>query len=241
MSALFSDYAKTKLLDLYKDHPNEVGSVLRQSDPTKYATYKATDCITYVLNVLAYAFEQSGDHTTSRSVWSYGKKPSDGKFYGSLLAQKLISHHHWVGIYINPDVVHPRDAANEHNFSHYVVNNKCHYYQIPVKYKVVNYSPTSTTHVSYQQLVPGKGKTKLNAIDITTLQKLKFGFGLSRGGMHTWVYSEGYIYEVHWDQIGSGLYEKTKLEDFPWLSGVIIVPPDAYKGIALSPLSCAAP
>ncbi|MEA1933833.1 MAG: hypothetical protein U9N60_05310 [Thermodesulfobacteriota bacterium] len=59
------------------------------------------------------------------------------------------------------------------------------------------------------------------------LKKVKFAVGVSRGGKHTWLYSLGKVYEVHWDKIGAELYEVTNLEDYAWLSGALVVPPDA--------------
>ncbi len=68
---------------------------------------------------------------------------------------------------------------------------------------------------------------------------MNFGFGLSKGGMHTWVFSKGKVYEVHWDKIGSELYEATPLRRFPWLSGAIIIPPDQAAFLAAtSKLKC---
>jgi hypothetical protein len=56
--------------------------------------------------------------------------------------------------------------------------------------------------------------------------------------MHTWLFSFGSVYEVHWDGIGSDLYERTPLEVFGWLSGAIVVPPDQANLLSLSAQTC---
>ena len=61
------------------------------------------------------------------------------------------------------------------------------------------------------------------------LKRIKFAYGLSRGGRHTWLFSYGRVYEVHWDQIGSNLYDSSPFESFEWLSSLIVIPPDAVS------------
>jgi hypothetical protein len=67
------------------------------------------------------------------------------------------------------------------------------------------------------------------------------GWGHSRGGRHTWLFSRGDVYEVHWDKVGADLYEASPLRGFPWLSGVIVVPHDQAGFLAIrAKLECAA-
>lgn len=229
----FYEHAYEKLIDLYNNHDNEVGSELQKSDPVTYGSYKATNCITYVLNVLSYAFQKTGNVQAAEQVWSLGK-------HGTELAQYLVVQHGWKGIYINPDVNHPLDASSEHSYSHYLANKTCKYYKIPLQYKVINYTPTPKDNPAFQQLNDHLGETPLNAVDIAGLEKVKFGFGVSRGGMHTWVYAEGKVYEVHWNAIGTDLYQATPLRFFPWLSGAIVIPSELAVALpASAKLSCA--
>lgn len=74
--------------------------------------------------------------------------------------------------------------------------------------------------------INASASAKLNTVDIASLGLVKFGFGLSKGGMHTWVFSKGKVYDVHWDKVGANLYEATLLKNFHWLSGAIVIPPD---------------
>lgn len=91
--ASFSQFAEQKMKDLYSHHSHEVGSELKKSDPSFYSSFTSTDCITYVLNVLSYAYEKKGDTTFAKEIWTYGKDPSDpGKrFKGSIMGRKLVT------------------------------------------------------------------------------------------------------------------------------------------------------
>jgi len=231
MPKTFSDHARDKLLDLYVSHSHEVGRELKKSDPTTYAAYKATDCITYALNVLTYAFEQIGDKGAASEIWKKGNK-------GSTLSTYLVKNKKWSGIYINPDVNHPVDRDAEHVYSNYMADKHCTYYAIPIKYKAVNYAPTAASDPAFQAVSKHAPATKLNTVDIGILDTVRFGFGMSRGGMHTWLFSLGSVYEVHWDQIGPTLYEKSSLDVFGWLSGSIVVPPDETPKLKMAEVKC---
>lgn len=219
----FSYYAYNKLIDLYTNHSHEVGSELKKEDPVKYEKYKSTDCITYVLNVIGYAFKSIGNEDAAKKSWSLGK-------HGTELAKYLVETHNWKGVYINPDVVHPSDGDDEHAFTSHLASKTCKYYKIPLEYKVANYNITPKTNPQFSTVNKAKGVTALNSIDIRSLDLVKFGFGVSRGGKHTWLYSLGKVYEVHWDGIGASLYEASPIRTFEWLSGVIVIPP-AQAGV----------
>ena len=73
----FSDHAHDKLIDLFNNHSHEVGSELKKQDPNKYKDYKSTDCITYSLNVISYAFNKVGNTDAERRVWKLGGKGTD--------------------------------------------------------------------------------------------------------------------------------------------------------------------
>ena len=228
----FSDHARTKLLDLYNDHSHEVGSRLKATDPAGYASYSSTNCITYAINVISYAFNQTGDSGAAAKVEQLRDKP------GNQLSRYLVTSHQWKGIYINADTVHPRDGSREHTTAERKVNRSCTYYSIPVRYRVVNYRPTTRTEPAFQKLNKRAPLTRLNDADIRVLNRVPFGFGISRGAMHTWLFSMGRVYEVHWDEIGAGLYERTMLRAFAWLSGAIVVPPDRSSLLRMSSQRC---
>jgi hypothetical protein len=56
---------------------------------------------------------------------------------------------------------------------------------------------------------------------------VRFAYGLARGGYHTFLYSYGDIYEVHWDQERDNLYERSPFHGYAWLSGLMLTPPDS--------------
>jgi hypothetical protein len=134
----------------------------------------------------------------------------------------------------NPDVNHPVDWNSEHTYSAYLATKNCSYYGIGLDYKVTNYTVTPATHIAFKKLNTKKGVTSLDSVNIIDLEKVKFGFGVSKGGKHTWLYSKGKVYEVHWDQIGANLYEASSLRTYPWISGAIVVPSDQTIHLSIS-------
>jgi hypothetical protein len=221
----FTDYAFEKMMDLYNNHSDECGSQIASAHPDK----KPTDCITYVINVLTYAFEKDGRKSVAQKVAKLGNK-------GTELGAYLVNDQKWTGIYYNPDVNHPRDGNSEHPFSRKKALESKQYYTIPISYWLINYRPTPKTDANYKSFTALGGSNDSTELDETQLEmvkKVKFAYGVSRGGRHTWLYSLGKIFEVHWDRIGADLYEATKLEDFAWLSGALVVPPDALAAAKL--------
>ena len=73
----FKDYALEKMLDLFHNHDHEVGSQLKKFDPVTYKDYQSTDCITYVLNVLTYAFKQTGKADAAANAKSLGARGTE--------------------------------------------------------------------------------------------------------------------------------------------------------------------
>ena len=150
-----------------------------------------------------------------------------------------MTNHQWKAVYVNPDSKHPEDGNQEHAYSNVIANKKCSYYNIPLSYTVTDYRITPKTNPNFKKVNPHLSETKLNTLDITSLANIDFGFGISKGGLHTWLFSRGNVYEVHWDSIGKGLYEKTSLKKFIWLSGAIAIPADAAPKIEIaSQLKC---
>ena len=70
----YTTFAKEKLLDLYSSHDHEVGSQLKLQKPEAYKDLQSTDCFTYSLRVMSYAFENSGNSQAAKAIWNYGKK-----------------------------------------------------------------------------------------------------------------------------------------------------------------------
>lgn len=237
----FSDIAYNKMIELSSDTKNKVGRELFKAEPIKYKDHTRTDCTTFVLNVLKHAFKETAQVPLSNSLTSYKAqrgKDTKPKWYGDLMFNSLVNKHGWKAIYLTPDKFHPNDGDKEHTAATDQVIRTCKYATIPVTYTVMNYNPTPKTHPEYTKLLQYLGEQKLNATDLSVLSKIKFGVGMSRKGMHNWLFSYGSVYEVHWENVGKDLYEIRKLANFPWNSSLLIVPPDAIPLLKMSSIKC---
>lgn len=149
--------------------------------------------------------------------------------------------------YWNPDVTHDYDGNSEHSVSYKnMVLAKKTYYNIPISGTIINYNKKDKTSKTVWTSAPvitgppvfGTVPSINVPIPVTvqadnlsileTLSKVKFAFGIARGGYHTFLVSYGEIFEVHWREEGSKLYGKVAFKDFPnFYSGAVIVPPDS--------------
>lgn len=74
------------VLNLKKKYP-------KQYD--KYDKYESTDCITYVLNVLSYAYKEVGNNQMAKDIWFMGKENRQADFKGTILAKRLVNNKNW--------------------------------------------------------------------------------------------------------------------------------------------------
>jgi hypothetical protein len=204
-SRTFSEYAEARMWDLLKDYGNQVGN--------KYTGERAgktgTDCITYVMNVLTYAFEQTGKPDAAAGV----RRNSDK---GHKLAQFLTGLG-WSAYFWTPDSRNPRDGQSEHVVAYKKAVSVKAYYTVPVTGLIVDYN-----------LTPGSKLARVaDTAAFEKFSKVKFAYGLARGGYHTFLLSYGMVFEVHWDRIGPGLYERSPFFSYSWLSGLVVTPHDS--------------
>jgi hypothetical protein len=235
----FSDIAVKEMISLSSNTKNKVGRELYKKDPVKYKGFIRTDCSTFVLNVLKHTYDKLGNTLLSKSLTKHvAKRGKDTKpiWYGDLMFKDLVRNHGWKAIYLTPDKWHPNDGSEDHTFATSQVLKTGFYAGIPVSYTVLNYNPTPKTHPKYPDLLPYLGPQKINSVDLAALNKIKFGVGMSSQGDHNWLFSNGSVYEVHWEGIGAGLYEIRKIPNFPWNSNLIIVPPDMLPLLTMSAL-----
>ncbi|HEV2864849.1 MAG TPA: hypothetical protein VGX48_27900 [Pyrinomonadaceae bacterium] len=248
----FSFVAANKMWDLFKDHPNQVGSHRRKwlqsrGLPDDTVGRQRTDCITYVKAVLVAAYEQLG-----QKIFADGVRQALGtNALGADLANYLVRKAGWKAHYWNPDVNHPRDFDYPRtNYSYWNTLKHGVYYageyptKVPVSGYIVNYRPVD----DYMNPRYEDKRLKIKHNHPTTPERdaferflrVTFAFGLGRGGDHTFMYSEGHVFEVHWNAVGDDnyrqhwdadgddLYERSPFEDFPlWYSGLMVVPPDS--------------
>lgn len=209
-----STIAEKKMWDLFKDHDHEAG-IKYTGDKTGK---KDTDCITYVRNVISHAYKENGKPDVADNVWKYTE--------GIPLAKFLIGKG-WRAHYWNPDVRFPRDGDSEHPFSYQQAVKTSKYYNVKVDGFIVNYNldfKKRPTGGFLSGCNSGPKPQNNNAI-WNKVSNVRFGYGLARGGMHTFLYSFGMVYEVHWDQIGANLYGKESFYTYEWLSGLLLAPP----------------
>ena len=213
MSLSFSEHAEKQMWDLLKSYDSQVGSQYTGSDG---AGKTKTDCITYVMRALAYAYEQTGQPDKASSVRSYSKKGTD-------LAQFLVTSS-WKAYYWNPDVRVPRDGLSEHPFAYQTTKKTGSYYSVSVSGYIINYNLTRSSGGGCSGS-DTRGPNDMVAFD--KFSKVRFAYGLAKGGMHTFLLSYGMVYEVHWDKIGKDLYARNPFYFYEWLDGLVVTPPDS--------------
>lgn len=241
-SGVFSSYRYEKMWDLFRNHNNEVGVKFPGSRVGK----SLTSCIIYVSNVLIYAHQKIGFSDTSYRVQRIEQIGIDEQD-GTKLAKYLVNEVGWKAHYWNPDVSDKsRDGTSEHSSSYKdMVVARSSYYYIPISGTIINYNRvnknTKTVWSSVPVItgppmfgtvphinipVPSSVSTDNLAI-LKKLSEVKFAFGIARGGYHTFLVSNGEVFEVHWDQIGVKLYGRKAFKDYEFLSGAIIITPDS--------------
>jgi hypothetical protein len=221
MSALpsrtFSEHAEAKMWDLLKDSASQVGSKYVGDRQGK----TSTDCITYVMNVVTYAFEQVG-----RPDYAAGVRRNSNQ--GHKLAQFLTGVG-WSAYFWTPDSRTPRDGHSEHVVAYKRAVSERSYYTVPITDFIVDYNltPAPSQGIVDRLLHGAKPARVPDMAAFEKFSKVKFAYGMARGGYHTFLLSYGMVFEVHWDRIGAGLYERSPFFSFEWLSGIVVTPVDS--------------
>ncbi len=212
MSSTFSEHAEAKMWDLLKDHSHEVGSKY----PGDKTGKKNTDCITYVRNVISHAYESMGQSSIASDVWKY----TEGMPLAMFLSRLGWKIHYW-----NPDVRFPRDENPNTRtaISKRKSRPRC-ITATKVDGLVVNYNLDFKKHPSGGFLSGCTPGPRNNDAIWNKVSRVRFAYGLARGGTHTFLYSFGMVFEVHWDKIDADLYERSSFYSFAWLSGLLLTP-----------------
>lgn len=208
----FSDFAIEKMDELYLNRSTQVGSQVRPVP----AGCSTTDCITFCIQVLEYAYAAIGRPELSRRIRSLG---THGTELGAFLKGQG-----WKAVYWNPDVRNADDNDPEHSWSYQLYQRTGQYYGIGIDELVINYRPTVSG-------IPVTRRTPVNLSGISKLNRVRFAYAMARGGEHTFLLRSGVVWEVHWNGIGSAgpddLYDhSTSLQNYEWLSGAAVIPPD---------------
>lgn len=226
----FSEDAAARLKEIYEaDHSEEIGSkaweLLTPAKRKEVASYKKTDCVTFAREVLTGALEEAGD---KKGLSGLEGTVAKHKAKGTKIAEYLVQTLGWVGVYVTPDMYHASGDRDEHAAVYRKMTKKCSYYGIPITYLVMNYSPTQRSSSFPQPGALRQVPTEEKLAGYSQFMAVDFGFGLSSGGDHTWLYSNGYVYEVRYKKWGrdGDLYRKTSLGLWGYTDNVIVVPPD---------------
>lgn len=230
-NGIFSDYCYNQMWELFKTPEDEVG---REVPIERWGGRSPTDCITYVKKVLVYGHDKIGRANVSEKII---KTPLP---MGKMLALFLVNEMGWKAHYWNPDVKNKRKGDSEHASSYKdMALAKNSYYDIPISGLIVDYNKqeksTKTVWLPSAATFPGTPVpipmpitvSSDNLGIIETLSKVKFAYGMARGGTHTFLFSYGEVFEVHYEEEGAKLYGKKAFKDYNWFSGCLLTPQDS--------------
>jgi hypothetical protein len=205
--ATFSLFAIEKMNQLEATASSQVGTEYLGSDK---AGKTPTNCIDFVVKVLGYAYEKIGQTPVANEVQRLAVK-------GTQLADFLVSKRHWHAHYWNPDVRFPSDGDSEHPASYHTAVKFTKYYGIQLSGAIINY-----------RLTPGHGLRTASTAALARFNLVPFAFGITYGGRHTFLVSNGIVHEAHWSGIGDSLYGRTNFAAYKgraaFLSGIVVVP-----------------
>jgi len=179
---------------------------------------KALDCTEYLIEILRKGFDAAGHADLIASIIKQAVQDSGSEgLKGIVLLQTLQDQLGWEGVYFNPDVQNPGDRDDEHPYTAYVASSKGTYYGLNVNKdrSLLDYNPSS------------QDGTELNEDSISDADDIPFGLIAARGGRHMAVIIDGDVYEVHWSKgaASADLITAVPLEEWGWMSGVILTPP----------------
>ncbi len=171
-----------------------------------------SSCIAWAMSNVKAAYQNAGRmdrwNEIERIVKRNGMK-------GTVLAKEL-EKDGWTPVYWNADTnLHTDD--NEHAYTASLVRRGKGYYGLHVK--------SSDVILNYRDRDPHNDR------GIEKMRRVPFFFGLAHGGRHTFVGGKGKISEFHWASMPDqpNAIEERRFEDFPWTSGVILVPPGYWN------------
>jgi hypothetical protein len=260
----FSQHAENRMWDLLKSHADQMGRQLwidfneckttgsnrrgkyecnlfepYKDFEAKFKDWYRSDCQTYILDVLKFAYEKTGQREVYRGLMGAFKKEGTT---GTVMCKYLVRNG-WKAYLFMPDTDNPSDGKSAHTKMYKNSLKSKTWWGVPLTDFIVNYNPTS-------ELMGGvKEKTKQDEAGkrkFDSLSNVGFSVCVFTEGLHTALHSKGMIYEVHWDVLSeqsrvdnpnytrfyaSELYERSPLWGFGWLEGIIVIPPDSGASI----------
>ena len=231
--------------NLHEQLIKKTGVGLYYGDRGEWRPGKATDhpthgsnCLDYSLEVLGDAFRAGGKSAEWDAIAAVVKKDPRG----TTLAREL-QKRGWTTMYWAPDVENPGDGKS-YVGNYNAAKAKGYYAKAGGPTKVdellVNYAPNPDgSAIDDKELAASTKK-------LERLGRVPFYFGLTEGGMHTFVGGNGRVSEMHWDKPATdpGIIEVTPLGEWfddthtrrdedgqlierriGWAEGLIMIPP----------------
>ena len=177
---------------------------------------KESSCIGWAMEHVGAAYKAAGKEARWNAIKS---KVLRNGAKGTDLAKELKADG-WTSVYFNPDALDAGSGGSEaeHEASARAVMGGGKYYGIKVDDMIVDYRPSSGS------------KTIKDTTGIDALKDAPFFFGVARGGDHTFVGYGDTVSEFHWDANpdSTTAIEERSLENFPWQSGLLMIPPGTW-------------
>jgi hypothetical protein len=215
-SLTFSEHAEFEMLNLFNNHPEQIGRRLwidylgcRAKKPSgtpcelfgdynnfekSFKNWRRTDCQTYIQDVIRYAYEKIGRRDLYDGLLKFYK--TKNLTNGTVMAEYLVKNG-WKTYLFMPDTENPRDGKPEHKKMYDLALRTKKWWNVPITDFIVNYNPTVTRDDGVRVLTPTKldndGKRKLDA-----LGGVKFAVCVFTEAKHTGVFFRGKVLEVHW-------------------------------------------
>ncbi len=200
---------------------------------------KQTSCIGWALETVVTAYEKAGRGARGRQIAAIvtgayvdpsGKTYSNLNALGGVLMREL-QKDGWTSLFWakdskNPDYEGSSDREVHRGYVRQAMNQKRYWVSYPyetmrVDDYVMDFSPSSDT------------TTPANMSALEKLRKVPYAVGVAKGGQHCFTVRSGKVIENHWssgpDSNLEGIFQETDLKDWSWSSGLIMVPPGAWK------------
>jgi hypothetical protein len=161
----FSEYAENRMWDLLKTHPNQLGRALwidfescRRDErlskgsvtscdifkpyadfDAQFRNWERTDCQTYVLDVIKYAYQKTGQIAVYRGLINTFKNRGTT---GTVMA-KYLTDNGWKAYLFMPDTENPADGNPEHTRMYRNASRSRTWWGVPLSGFIINYNPNS--------------------------------------------------------------------------------------------------
>lgn len=200
---------------------------------------RQTSCIDWALENVVAAYEKAGRGARGREIASIvisaytdpsGNTHAKLKGLGGVLCREL-KKDGWTSLFWamdskNPDSPGSSDREVHRGYVNMAKGQKKYWVAYPHEKMQVDDFVTDFK----------LSEDSTHAVNMKALERLKkipFAIGVAKGGMHCFAMHDGMVSENHWTAGPSAksdeIFQETKLEDWSWSSGLIMVPPGTWR------------